>query len=124
MLVTVASAEIAAPRLAAPHPAAIPLVGVLGQLAEVLSHLPPDDYARKPVGVVASSVGGHVRHCLDHVGALLAALECGGLDYDHRERGTDVETDRGAALALLRRQVEQLLCSAIDLTRPVRLTAL
>jgi uncharacterized damage-inducible protein DinB len=68
-----------------------------------------EQYRRKPVGVVSSNVGGHVRHCLDHVEALLAGVEEGEVNYDHRRRGTEVETNREAALEVIRRQERQLL---------------
>src|SRR6516164_8962033 len=79
-------------------PAVVPLVGVLRQTAALLGSLTDEQYALKPVGVVPSSVGGHVRHCLDHIDAILRGSGDGLLDYDRRERGTDVELSRAAAL--------------------------
>jgi hypothetical protein len=90
-------------------PAVVPLVGVLRQTAALLGTLTDDQYARKPVGVVPSSIGGHVRHCLDHIDALLRGAGDGLLDYDHRERGTDVERSRAVAMETIRRQERQLL---------------
>ena len=90
-------------------PAVVPLVGVLRQTAALLESLTDEQYARKPVGVVPSSIGGHVRHCLDHVEAVLRGAGDGLLDYDRRERGTDVERSRTAALETIRRQERQLL---------------
>jgi uncharacterized damage-inducible protein DinB len=81
----------------------------LRELADVVSAMTGEQYRRKPVGVVSSNVGGHVRHCLDHVDALLASVEQGELTYDHRARGTEVETQREAALATIQRQERQLL---------------
>jgi uncharacterized damage-inducible protein DinB len=91
-----------------PEPTAVrPLVGLLHQLFDLVESLTAEQYARKPVGVVASSVGGHVRHNLDHVAALLRGLRCGEVNYDHRDRGTDVERDRLAALGeILRLEAE------------------
>ncbi len=74
------------------------LAGLLRQLFELIESLSDEEYARKPVGVVESSVGGHVRHNLDHVAALLHGLPIGHVCYDHRGRGTDVERDRRTAL--------------------------
>src|SRR4051812_42637413 len=74
-----------------------PLAALLQQLADVVAHLRTDQYRQNPVGVVTSSVGGHVRHCLDHVRALIDSLESGELDYDNRRRGTDIETSTAAA---------------------------
>jgi hypothetical protein len=90
-------------------PAVAPLVGVLRQTAALLGCLTDEQYALKPVGVVPSSVGGHVRHCLDHIDALLRGAGDGLLDYDRRERGTNVERSRAAALETIRRQERQLL---------------
>jgi uncharacterized damage-inducible protein DinB len=109
-----------------PLPAAIlPLVSVLRQLADVIHALTDEQYGMKPVGVVSSNVGGHVRHCLDHVEALLAGVERGEVDYDCRRRGTDVETRRDAALAALARLERQLLAFPPGCEhRPFRLSAL
>ena len=107
-------------------PAAIlPIVAVLRQLADVIRAMTDEQYRRKPVGVVSSNVGGHVRHCLDHVEALLAGLEEGELSYDHRRRGTEVETSRDAALDVIRRQERQLLAfPPHSERRPLRLSAM
>ena len=76
-----------------------PLAAILRQLADLLRTITGEQYRAKHAAVAASSIGGHVRHCLDHVQALLAGVEFGAVDYDRRERGTDIETDRDAALA-------------------------
>jgi uncharacterized damage-inducible protein DinB len=86
-----------------------PLVAVLGQLHDVLDRLTDEQYARKPVGQITSSIGGHVRHCLDHVRELLRLADGHELDYDRRERGTDVEARRSAALNLIAELSEQLV---------------
>jgi uncharacterized damage-inducible protein DinB len=79
------------------------LAATLRQLADLLRDLTDEQYATKPGGALASSIGGHVRHSLDHVATLLTALPGGALDYDRRARGTAVETDRRAGLAEVRR---------------------
>jgi uncharacterized damage-inducible protein DinB len=83
-------------------PAVMPLVDALRQLAELLEALSDAEYVQKPVGVVPSSIGGHVRHNLDHVDALLNGLDAGTVDYDSRRRGTDVECSRAGGLDALR----------------------
>lgn len=80
-----------------------PIVRLLEQLASVIEGLSDAEYIRRPVGAVDGSVGGHVRHCLDHVRAVLGAAASGLLDYDRRERGTAVEASRSAALEEIRR---------------------
>ena len=89
-------------------PVAAPLVRLLDELCRVVGGLSDAQYVRKPVGVMPSSVGGHVRHWLDHVGALLASIDTGRLSYDHRERGTSVETERWAALAAIAQMAVRL----------------
>jgi uncharacterized damage-inducible protein DinB len=107
-----------------PPAAILPLVAVLRQLADVIRALTDEQYRTKPVGVVSSNVGGHVRHCLDHVEALLAGALEGELSYDRRRRGTAVETSRDAALAVIRRQERQLLAfPPHSERRPLRLSA-
>jgi hypothetical protein len=78
-------------------------------VADVIRAMTDDQYRMKPVGVVSSNVGGHVRHCLDHVDALLAGIEQGEVDYDRRRRGTAIETSRQAALDTIGRLEKQLL---------------
>jgi uncharacterized damage-inducible protein DinB len=106
-------------------PAAIlPIVAVLRQLVDVILAMTDEQYRRKPVGVVSSNVGSHVRHSLDHVEALLAGVEEGKVNYDRRQRGTDVETSRQAALDVIRRQERQLLAFPYSESRPLRLSVM
>ena len=92
-----------------PSPSAIPaLTGVIEQIEGLLLALDDEQYARKPVGLVQSSIGGHVRHCLDHFDALLSAVKSRTLCYDGRSRGTIIETHRLAALGALRIKAGEL----------------
>lgn len=83
---------------------AAPLREALRQLAEVVAGLDASRYASPPPGLGPGTVGSHVRHCLDHVQALIDATEGGRLDYDRRRRGSAMETDQDAAL----REMERL----------------
>ena len=85
-----------------------PLIAVLNQLRDLLRSMTDDQYTAKPGGVISSSVGGHVRHCLDHVDSLLAGIDQDEMSYDDRKRDTDVETCRSAALAAIDRQTRAL----------------
>ena len=98
------------------------LVRLLDELREVVERIPDGVFARTPAGRPSGSPGAHVRHCLDHVAAFLDGAATGTLSYDHRRRGTAIETDRAAALA----HIVTLTASVLDLdprllTRPVRL---
>lgn len=101
------------------------LAAALGQAHDLIAGLTDEQYTRRPGGPLPSSIGGHVRHNLDHVAAALAGLPGGAVDYDRRERGTAVETDRRAAMAVARR-LEHALARVdwCELPGAVRLTVL
>lgn len=84
------------------------LIIVLRQLAHLIETATDEQYTARPTNLVSSPMSGHLRHCLDHVEALLAGIERGVIDYDRRERGTQVETCRRAALDVIHKQVRQL----------------
>jgi hypothetical protein len=73
------------------------LRGQLQSLREVIAALPSDVYCAAP-SPVSGSIGGHVRHCLDHVRALTGLRGSSDLTYDSRLRGTPVESDPWAAV--------------------------
>lgn len=90
---TVASREAPAPRAAF-----LALEGLLDDLASVLMNISADTYVARPAPSVSGSIGEHVRHALDHIAAFIASEPCSLLSYDHRERGTAVESDPSVAL--------------------------
>jgi uncharacterized damage-inducible protein DinB len=101
------------------------IVAVLRQLRDLLRVTSPEQYVMKPVGVVNSSIAGHVRHCLDHVEALLAGAITGTMDYDDRQRGTDVEKSRLTAMGVIDKHIhglEYLRTCLLD--QPILLQAL
>jgi hypothetical protein len=74
------------------------VIEVLSQGETLLEEVANESYSRKLSAVFHASIGGHYRHCLDHFRSLLDAAVAGDLNYDHRERGTLIESDRFAAL--------------------------
>ena len=74
------------------------VIEVLNQGETLLGEIDNDSYVRKLPRAFNASIGGHYRHCLDHFRSLLDAAVAGDLNYDHRERGTLIESDRFAAL--------------------------
>ena len=83
----------------------------LDQGEMLLQQLTDDAYTGKVPVAFNASIGGHYRHCLDHFRSLLDSATGGDLNYDHRERGTLIESDRFAALNAtreLREGFEQL----------------
>jgi hypothetical protein len=75
-----------------------PLLHLLRELRFMLERIDDDSYTAPAPGRSSGSIGGHVRHCLDHVTALLSATRSGLCTYDRRARGTDVERRRLSAL--------------------------
>lgn len=101
------------------------LAGLLDDLSSIIIEL-PDEVYRSPVeGRVSGSIGEHVRHCLDHVSALVSATPSGVLSYDYRRRGTAIESEPAAALQQILR-----LKAALDrwpgksLDEPIRVDSL
>ena len=87
-------------------PPAWELWRLLDELDSLLTEIASDVYCARFATEVSGSIGEHVRHCLDHVSALLAADSSITLSYDRRQRGTTVETDPTEAV----RQILQLKC--------------
>ena len=52
-----------------------------------------------------AGIGPHVRHALDHYQCLLEGISSGFIDYDHRERLREIESDRAAAVACIERML-------------------
>lgn len=97
----------------------------LRQLEELLAVTSGEQYIQKPVGVMSGSLGGHVRHCLDHFDALCSGASSGRMNYDDRARGTMVETDRSAAQQAIRQLQDRVaLLDASMLTKAVRVTSM
>lgn len=96
------------------------LAAVLDDLAAVVDSLTEAQYADSAIAGVSGNVGGHVRHCLDHVRALERAIDSGVVDYDARDRDALIEIDRTLAWSLLlsaRRRIAAVPVSV--LVRPV-----
>jgi len=89
------AAIVDAPRDPSPIAA---LEGALEDLAAVVAALSPEAYNARLLPNASGSIGEHVRHCLDHVSALVSADPSSCLSYDRRVRGTAVETNPAEAL--------------------------
>lgn len=106
-------------------PPAWELWRLLDELDSVLSEVSPDLYCDRFVAEVSGSIGEHVRHCLDHVSALLSADASATLSYERRQRGTAVETDPAQAvrqILQLKRGIESWSRRALD--EPIRVTSM
>jgi uncharacterized damage-inducible protein DinB len=104
---------------------ALALAACLMDMATLLDGTSDLDYHSRPEGGVSGSVGGHVRHCLDHVRAVLDAAAGGLLSYDCRARDTVIEHNRTLGIQALRQQGRRLEAMAGGpANQPVRLQAL
>lgn len=79
-------------------PPSAALCHLLDQLSKLLEEVSVGVYRAPFVSAVSGSIGEHVRHCLDHVSALVDATPARPLSYDARNRGTRVETEPMVAL--------------------------
>jgi uncharacterized damage-inducible protein DinB len=78
----------------------------LDEMAAIVMAIDEAIYTSRPIAV-SGTIGEHVRHCLDHIAALVAASPSQAISYDRRERGTPVERDPAEAL----RQIMRLQAS-------------
>jgi hypothetical protein len=93
---------------------------VLLQIEGLVGSLPADLHSRRVPEVFHASIGGHVRHSLDHFTSLLRGLEDGFVDYDRRDRDPRIEGDPEYAAALarsIRSRIDRIPAEAFD--RPV-----
>jgi hypothetical protein len=97
---------------------------ILTQGAALLLALDDVAYATKLPAAFNASIGGHVRHSLDHFRSLLDGLDAEEIDYDARARDPRIESVRVVALAAARRQLREF--EALDpavLHRAIRVRA-
>ena len=96
----------------------------LRTLRDLVTGLAGEIYEATP-SRASGSIGQHVRHCVDHASALVAATSRLELSYDSRVRGTRVETDPAVAAVEIDRLCLQLAeFDARSLDRPLWLRTL
>lgn len=100
------------------------VAGALRQLSDLVAAIGDDAYVARPCGSVTGSIGGHVRHCIDHLALLLDGLASGAVCYDRRQRGGPIESDRQAAQARIGELTDRLgrLSSPLDAPLAMRIT--
>ena len=69
----------------------------LDQADRVLERLTAEQYSSPHAHCYGGTVGGHVRHCLEHFESFATGLPVGAIDYDARERDELLEADPAAA---------------------------
>jgi hypothetical protein len=63
----------------------------LEQSQGLLGSLPPGAYARE-IDTIGGSIGGHMRHCLEHLENLLKGLDSGEVYFENRHRSPELST--------------------------------
>lgn len=71
---------------------------IVQQAKQFLSDISDLDYSSTLKPHLSGSAGKHMRHILDHYQALMIGHETGLVDYNKRDRFSQVETDSAAAL--------------------------
>lgn len=87
---------------------------IIQQAKEFLSQVCSEDYSTPFKPHLGSCAGAHMRHILDHYQALMTGLEDGVVDYNKRNRFSDVESDPKAAL-IAWEEIEHELQQVCDL---------
>ena len=82
-------------------------ISLLEDGVRLLERLDDDVYAKMSLLSPRSSVGAHLRHCLDFYQSFLTGLESGRIDYNCRQRDSLVETDRRYAI----QEIHQLIAA-------------
>lgn len=81
---------------------------ILQQGVDLLLKHSDSSYNQSDKAIYGSSIGGHVRHILDHYKAVIKSVDTGVVDYDNRVRNTDIETDRLAAIKAFEEMIDSL----------------
>ena len=69
------------------------------QAERLLALLSEEAFGHPSASFYGSTIGGHLRHCLDHYDSFLNGLANGKVDYDERMRLPNLETKTARALA-------------------------
>jgi len=85
-----------------------PLAQLMTQLGDLVCVLDEQQYNARPESTQCGTIGGHVRHVLDHLVAWLNGVERGVVNYDDRQRDTDIEHDPNAALHAIKHHTARL----------------
>ena len=92
-------------------------VDLLQQTESLLQAVDSSSYSTCVPIAFNGTIGGHVRHCVDHFLCLLRGFDSGLIDYDHRDRDVRIERDPAFARTLvvaLRADIELLDADLLD----------
>ena len=92
----------------------------LAQAERLLIRMEDSEFSCPSPSFYHSTVGGHLRHCLDHYDSFLNGLEDGKVDYDERMRLPAIETETEQA-AVKTEEIKNRLSEIIKSVPPVGL---
>ncbi|MFQ3231200.1 hypothetical protein [Reinekea sp.] len=88
-------------------------INVLIQIRELVN-LCDDSVYNAVIAHSQSSIGKHIRHILDHYRAVMQGQALKNIDYNYRDRGSDVETMPAKSLTQIEILIEWLLRYSIE----------
>src|ERR1043166_1413933 len=83
-------------------------IAALQQAIALLPSLDETQYRQRLPACFNASVGGHIRHNVDHYLSFLAGFAKAQIDYENRERDARLESDRDYAIAVLQQITSRL----------------
>ncbi len=92
----------------------------LDQAERLLIELSDDDYSCGVEAFYGSTIGQHLRHCLDHYRSFLSGLANAKIDYDHRTRAEALESSTDHALSEVR-EIQSKIRALKEIEVPVGL---
>ncbi len=93
---------------------------VIRQGIALLAELGDKRYTRRIPVVFDASIGGHLRHIIEHYQSFFASLESGELNYEKRARNTEIENSHEFASGILAAIADRLGALGIELAeRPL-----
>lgn len=103
-----------------PHTLINDTILVLRQGQDILHRIHDRMYTIDTLLENTSSIGGHVRHCIDFYTCFLNGAHTGRIDYDNREREELIGTDRTSAATRIEQIIERLgHLDTLDMQAPV-----
>lgn len=83
-------------------------IELLKQAERLVTAIADSDYAAPDGTLYGSSLGQHLRHCLDHYTSFLMGLPESAIDYDHRVRAQELECSTDCAVVQIQRLQREL----------------
>jgi hypothetical protein len=88
------------------HPAVLGCLEVCKRCDALLDNVSDELFCQSTTA--RDSIGGHLRHCLEHITCFVMGLEEGLIDYDLRVRSADLENNRTLFRRALQKTMQDL----------------